>query len=698
MIFLQFFTNVVLIASFLGMSCGCLLASREQDWLARFPFLALGIFIAAESTLVINRLWSGLAVDVGHQPSPQEVFFGTEVRNPDVAGFVVPIELIAGLFFVLVALLFLGPGQALGRALNRYPHRVRAYTLNIAGSLAGIAAFSAASFAQAPPVVWFLVVFAGIAVLLAAAHRLTRARAAALLAVLALVAVPVSGLPSPGGRTETRWSPYYAVVYSPLSRRVTANTVGHQEIDPFEQLGGQYSLIHLIRRGSGGTPFGDVLTIGSGSGNDLAHALRYGATRIDAVEIDPVIQAIGVAHNPDRPYQDPRVVRHVDDGRHFLRTTDRRYDLVVYGLVDSLILHSSYASIRLESYLFTDEAFRDVARVLKPGGIFVTYNFFRKGWIVERVADMAARAFGHPPIVIGLPRADVLRPDDSTGFTLIVAGSTDAISDAFRRNRLFWISALPPLNTTVNGFALRPDALPVDRRLWLPVAPSTLDAGPRRLPPATDDWPFLYVRERTVPDLTVRSTVVLGVLGLGMVCWCLPRRRRGFDGRMFFLGAAFLLLETKAVVQLALLFGSTWTVNALVFAVALVLILLANLYVLRVPDARLARHYAGLFALIALGVAVPADAFLGGGAVWRYLVPCALALGPMFFAGVIFARSFRDAPEPDLAFGANIAGSVVGGFAESCSLILGFRYLLLVAAAFYLLSALAPAWRPGRPA
>jgi hypothetical protein len=59
----------------------------------------------------------------------------------------------------------------------------------------------------------------------------------------------------------------------------------------------------------------------------------------------------------------------------------------------------------------------------------------------------------------------------------------------------------------------------------------------------------------------------------------------------------------------------------------------------------------------------------------------------MFFAGVIFARSFRDSANPDIAFGSNIAGSVVGGLCESFSMVLGFRYLLLLAIAFYLLSA-----------
>jgi len=193
--------------------------------------------------------------------------------------------------------------------------------------------------------------------------------------------------------------------------------------------------------------------------------------------------------------------------------------------------------------------------------------------------------------------------------------------------------------------------------------------------------------------------VVLGILGVAMIYLFLPkgRGRMRIDGRMFFLGAAFMLLETKAVVQLALLFGSTWLVNSLVFFTALVLILLANLYVLKAPPAQLTWHYAGLLGLLAAAIAIPIDLFLSGSIFWRYAVPCALALGPMFFAGVIFARSFRDATDPDMAFGSNIAGSVVGGLSESFSMLLGFRYLLLVAIAFYLLSALLSR-PPGRTA
>jgi len=208
--------------------------------------------------------------------------------------------------------------------------------------------------------------------------------------------------------------------------------------------------------------------------------------------------------------------------------------------------------------------------------------------------------------------------------------------------------------------------------------------------PAAIIGPFFYLRGKLIPDLTKRSMVMLGLLGVGMVYLFLPRGRIAINGRMFFLGAAFMLLETRAVVQMALLFGSTWLVNSAVFFTVLVLILLSNLYVLKTQRLRLFGHYVGLLILLMVGVLVPLDLFLSGGIPWRYAAPCILALGPMFFAGIIFAASFRDATNPDLAFGSNIAGSVLGGVAESFSMLLGFQHLLFLAMLFYLLSAWSP--------
>ncbi len=343
------------------------------------------------------------------------------------------------------------------------------------------------------------------------------------------------------------------------------------------------------------------------------------------------------------------------------------------------------------SYLFTEQALADIKRTLKPEGIFVTYNYFRQGWVVERVAAMAESVFGCNPIVLSLPYRETLPSSSQAGFTMIVAGCNQQIADAFTAHKTFWLNDLPAKNKDVDGFAVQPESMPAaERKLWQQIAPTTIVHETESARFATDDWPFLYLRDKLIPDLSIRSMIVLGVLGVAMVYLFVPKSRgpMRIDGRMFFLGAAFMLLETKAVVQLALLFGSTWLVNSLVFFTALILILLANLYVLKAPPTRLNWHYTGLLGVLAAAIAIPFDVFLSGGIFWRYAVPCALALSPMFFAGVIFARSFRDSADADMAFGSNIAGSVVGGLSESFSMLLGFRYLLLLAIVFYLLSAL----------
>lgn len=159
-VFLTFFTNIVLLATFLGMSAGCLAASSAKDWgRAVVPLLLLGA-VLAWGTLWAYERFGLVMVDVGGQGSPQQVYFGTEYRARDVATFAVPIELLAGIFFVLIALVFVGVGQVMGRAFNAAQDRLKAYISNIGGSLAGIAAFTAASYLRTAPVVWFAVVAA----------------------------------------------------------------------------------------------------------------------------------------------------------------------------------------------------------------------------------------------------------------------------------------------------------------------------------------------------------------------------------------------------------------------------------------------------------------------------------------------------------------------------------------------------------
>jgi SAM-dependent methyltransferase len=221
---------------------------------------------------------------------------------------------------------------------------------------------------------------------------------------------------SQGTVREQMWSPYYRIDYDRApQRRILVNLIGHQQMvsaTDNQSPAYAYALPHLLYRdaqaaqadGAGAArPFEEVLVIGAGSGNDVSRALQWGAKHVDAVEIDPVIQALGRKDHPDRPYPDPRVSVHLDDGGNFLRGTGKQYDLIVYALVDSLVLHSSYSNIRLESYLFTRQALDDVRKRLKPGGVFVMYNYFRQGWIVARLQQGLHDVFGEEPLVLTLP-------------------------------------------------------------------------------------------------------------------------------------------------------------------------------------------------------------------------------------------------------------------------------------------------------
>jgi hypothetical protein len=193
-----------------------------------------------------------------------------------------------------------------------------------------------------------------------------------------------------------------------------------------------------------------------------------------------------------------------------------------------------------------------------------------------------------------------------------------------------------------------------------------------------------------IPGLVWRGIIVMGLISLMMLRvfgWRTGGREfAGLHFTMLLLGAGFMLLETKAVVHMALIFGSTWIVNAVVFSAVLVMILIANLCVLKRKPVRMAPYYAGLLATLALNLAVPLDSFLGWPLLARAAAAGALVLAPVFFAGVVFAMLFRQAERPEQALAYNTAGAILGGFAESGSLLIGFQYLIALAAAIYLAS------------
>lgn len=688
-IFLTFFTNIVLMACFLGVSVGALGASRQASYINLAIPIALVAVTAACGVLWGYQKFGRIMIDVGSQQSPQLIYFGTDARRRDPTRFVVPMEVLAAAFFVLIALMFVGPGQELGRRLALIRNRVVAYTADILGSLSGIAAFGLMSYFSIPAVVWFGISLA--LLILLTRHRFRNA-------MLGLVVLAVVGLADwprdiEGVPTEVTWSPYYQVRYKPRYRSIDVNNLGHQGMLPIQLAGPAYALPHLLNRDAGGPPFGDVLIIGAGSGNDVAAVLRYGARHVDAVEIDPVIYAKGRRDHPNRPYSDPRVAIHLDDGRSFVRRTGGTYDLISYAVVDSLALHSSYSSIRLESFLFTEEAFRDVKAKLKPGGVFAMYNFYRQGWVVDRLVALAEDVFGAKPLVISLPYQARITPtnDQRDYITFLLVGNPGndvvrRIRQQFERSGFFWVGNQPRMNDERNGFGPSPPIEADFRGGFQKIGPAEVQLTGQELRP-TDDWPFLYLRKPAIPGVNLRGIAVVAVLSLAILLLFAPVRRLRPNGQMFFLGAGFMLLETKGVVHMALLFGSTWMVNSVVFFAILTMILLSNLYVLAFQPKRLWPYFALLILALAVNSVVPMATFLALPGPAKFVFSCAVVYVPVFFAGIVFATAFRESAQPDVDFGSNIGGIILGGLCENLSLVLGFNHLLWVAIAFYLLAA-----------
>ena len=168
----------------------------------------------------------------------------------------------------------------------------------------------------------------------------------------------------------------------------------------------------------------------------------------------------------------------------------------------------------------------------------------------------------------------------------------------------------------------------------------------------------------------------------------LGRTRRYAD--LFLLGAAFLLLETRAITMFALLFGTTWLVNAIVFGGILVAVLAAVEFTAwmkrtgRSDRISLPIAYAVLLASIAVVWLIPLESLLQLPVPLRVLAATAITFMPVFTANVVFASRFDEAPEPSIAFGINLLGAMLGGALEYLALLTGYRELLLVAAALYI--------------
>jgi len=152
-------------------------------------------------------------------------------------------------------------------------------------------------------------------------------------------------------------------------------------------------------------------------------------------------------------------------------------------------------------------------------------------------------------------------------------------------------------------------------------------------------------------------------------------------------------LETKSITSISLYFGTTWFVSMVVILGVLIMVLLANLVASRLQQFSLIL-YAPLIASIGFLYLFSTQNVLAWSFAGRLAYSLVVIPLPIFFAGLIFSSTFRESQDPSFAFGSNLLGAMVGGFAEYFGMITGMKALLLLVIGFYL-GSLCVKMRPG---
>lgn len=683
-----YFKNLSLIACFLGLGLGYATAERYKSMKGTLVTILLLVLLmrtpfVPEDKLVFHRITHMLSFD--------DFFVWATMRDlPQLGQVIIGLVLMIILFAMIVAL-FVPMGQYLGRLFERSPNRIHAYSINVVGSLLGIWLFSLLSYLSYPPHYWFVV-----GLLLLIPGLLDHKKQIVLVVVVAVVSgVLVRGISKPEAdvfgvsdtlqavskpESKTTWSPYQKLVYrnytmttDPQKEPYTfsiievnntlyqylfdfskANIQMHPSLFPSDPRVLSYDYYNIPYKFHPNPK--DILIVGAGAGNDVAGALRNTSAVIDAVEIDPKIFALGKAHHAEKPYQANRVNGIVNDARSFLKKTDKKYDMILYGLLDSHTLSSNFSNVSLDNYVYTYESFLEAKNHLKPGGVIVLSFQVNKDWIGQRIAKGLHMAFGYWPITFRCYGPFFYR---GTGGKIFVTGAYETI-----------------------GASLGAD--PVLRQY---IRDNTIDYQ-SEIRPVTDDWPYLWLKTASIPKLHLLVTISLALISC-IGARAVFGRKRTVDWQYFFLGAAFLLMEVHIISKLMLLFGSTWIVNSFVISGILIMILGANAYVNRMKINSLSPYYLALFCSLILTYLFPLDSLFFTNYLVRGVLAGLLFTFPLFFAGVIFAENIRRCADIKIAFGSNLLGAVLGGLAEVLSFIVGIRMLTCLALCLYLLAFLA---------
>jgi hypothetical protein len=655
--YLGYYKNCILFATFLGFGCGAATWRRVERIL---PYFLFGV-----AAVVLGAVLTEHYTDIIPLGNGEYVF--NQARNAD-AQFIVPLLLPLLVVFTASALLMVPLGRLVGKYLDCFAP-LKAYSINIAASLLGVVTFLAVSYLRLDPTVWFFIATIPILYFV----RSNRAQLAAALAGLLLTVGIIQIARAP----REYWSPYSKITLSgvipPINvRLLSVNNNGHQALYDLSAArlaaGGNSSdygwsmvEIHKYMYESAyaiAQPH-SVLIVGGGTGNEAAAALRRGAQKVDVVEIDPSIIEIGRAYHPEQPYRDPRIRIINDDARHYLSTTDQRYDLVVFGFLDSLSNLSSMAHIRLDNYVYTVESLRQARLLLNPNGLLEVMYQARMDFIRLRIYLMLQEVFGQPPLE----------------FQLATVKSSDA---------LFFAG---PAVSKISRLAIP----------GLQQGSYSRIAGVSSPPLATDDWPYLNLPDKSIGQsyiVGLGSMIIISLLFIRWFVWSGSATLKGAPSALcFFLqGAGFMLIETNTITRMALVLGSTWVVTSVAVILVLLAALVANFIVehFRIPS--LASAIGVVAVMTFANYIIDPHFYLSLPGAIRVPLAALQVYLPILASSLVFGRLFQRSEKSSYDLAMNILGAMFGGMLEYTSLIVGTSAVYLIAMLLFLALAAVQRW------
>jgi spermidine synthase len=644
-----YFKNLSLLSCFLGLGIGYSFSKLKLyslNWI--FPLIALQVsfmYILKDTPITlffqnpVSEIWNmGQSVAIG--------FF-----------HIFLIYLFIATIYLFNALAFIPLGHLVARLMyNTNP--LKAYSYDLLGAIAGICLFTILSFLWTGPIIWLVISFS-ILIFLQYNLKLNIKFSCIAFVILILTLTLFNNpnkldLHSPYQNVSVKFNNDESNPITVQSNNIWLQTPLNLSNKFYQEKNSDWHKLYIIPFTSTKQNFKDILIVGSGTGNDVATAIRYTNANIDAVEIDPLVANLGERFHPEKPYANPRVNLTINDARNFIKEVNKQYDLIVYSVLDSHANLSSKGGVRLDSYVYTIESFFEARKKLKEKGIMFLSFAVSTEQMGNKIYKMLKLNFDNEPKI--LTRSENFNDMIFTEgiYSFVVSNkeiSLDLSKTNFRETNIF-----------------------KDQKFYNDVDVST------------DDWPFFYMSFRIYPVSYVILISVIFFVSLIFLKKMTKMSISKFSFPSFFLGVGFMLMETKGITELAKIYGSTWFVVSIVITAILSMAYLANLFIIKGIKISINAIYFLLIVSLFLSYFFTFINFYNYPIILlKFLIPIVLTF-PVFFSGLAFSKELVRYGSTANALSCNILGAIVGGLLEYNSMYFGFKFLYLLAIFFYFMA------------